>query len=187
MVESSVGQTFYHSFGSLRSLRRLAVRLARPSTSAIILTDLNLSAFSRAHGGTLTSLDVSGFVSRKITASPPFAALRRLVARGMRTPRGASPPPPFRLPSQRGGHAELEFLAVGFVGHRPARLRFTDRGWYARFCELQSRQSQGCVFLSFLCFSAFCSFFISSSFAKSAFLQISIFLSLTRPQQVSSI
>ena len=145
-VAETRSQIFPYGFGSLRSLRRLAIRLLAPGVSPTILSQLDLSAFSKPHGGTLTSLDASGFVNRKLTASPPFSALRRLVMRGMRSPRGDGPPP-FRLPTQSGGFAELEFLAAGFEGHRPARLQFSDRDWFARFCALQSRQAQGeCYF-----------------------------------------
>ena len=143
-VAETSAQTFPYGFTALRGLRRLAVRLASPGTSSAIPPLLNLSAFSQAHGR-LTSLDVSGFVRRKLTAATQFPALRRLVMRGIRNARGQTQP--FYLPSQRGGgFAELEFLAAGFQGYGPGRAQFSDREWFARFCELQSRQSQGQFF-----------------------------------------
>jgi len=143
-VAETSAQTFPYGFSALRGLRRLAVRLASPGTSAAIPPLLDLSAFSQAHGR-LTSLDVSGFVRRKLTAATQFPALRRLVMRGIRNARGQTQP--FYLPSQRGGgFAELEFLAAGFQGYGPGRAQFSDCEWFARFCELQSRQSQGQFF-----------------------------------------
>ena len=157
------GQEFCYGFGALRNLRRLAVRVARPGISPSLPLQLDLAVFSQAHGARLTSLDVSGSVRQRISSSR-FAALRRLVVRGIRSPRSKTLAP-FRLPSQRGNFPELEFLAAGFEGHRPARLQFSDRDWFARYCALQSRQAQGeCYF--------WCAF--SSKFSK-------VFPSLTWP------